>query len=233
MKLGVERLSASYGASRVLFDIAFEISAGETVALIGRNGAGKTSTLHAVMGVLPTRTGSIRVGDEDTVGLPPHRIARLGLGLVPETRRVFGDLTVEENLEAGVKPGPGPMNWSVEDAFERFPPLQKVRHSKGSWLSGGEQQILAIARTLLGNPAIVLLDEPTEGLAPRIVDVLADHLQAVREAGVGILLAEQNLHFVSEVAQRAYVLDKGVVHYEGSPQSLLDNEEVRRAHLAV
>lgn len=219
--LEVAGLNARYGASHVLFDVDLEVGAGETVALVGRNGAGKTTTLGCVMGMSAiAKTGSIRVNGVQTLGMGAHEIARLGVGLVPEGRRVFGSLTVEENLLAalgsakrgaanrdGEQRGGG---WSVERVFEVFPLLAEVRRSKGAWLSGGEQQILAIARALVANPSVLLLDEPSEGLAPRMVETLIEQLVAVRGAGLAILLAEQHAGLVEELASRVYTLERGV-----------------------
>jgi branched-chain amino acid transport system ATP-binding protein len=231
--LQVRGLNAFYGTSHVLFDVALDVRAGETVALIGRNGAGKTTALHSLMGIIARRSGSVRLDGEETIGLQPHRIARLGVGLVPEGRRVFGELTVEENLQVAVRPSATDRRWTQEEVFDVFPLLANVRHSKGAWLSGGEQQVLAIARALVGEPRLLLLDEPTEGLAPRVVETLSEQLRRVQRAGPAMLLAEQHLGLVGELAARAYVIDRGVIRYEGAPQELLANEEIRRAHLSL
>jgi branched-chain amino acid transport system ATP-binding protein len=231
--LRVRGLNAFYGASHVLFDVDLEVKAGETVALIGRNGAGKTTALHSVMGMIQRRSGSVALDGRETIGLPSHRIARLGVGLVPEGRRVFGELTVEENLRVAVRPGAVERRWTLEEVFDVFPLLANVRRSKGAWLSGGEQQVLAIARALVGGPRVLLLDEPTEGLAPRIVETLSEQLRRIQRAGLAMLLAEQHLGLVGELAARAYVLDRGVIRYQGAPRELLANEEIRRAHLSL
>lgn len=217
----IEGLNARYGASHVLFDVDLEVSAGETVALVGRNGAGKTTTLQSVMGMAGiTRTGSIRVDGRETIGMPAHRIARLGVGLVAEGRRVFGSLTVEENLlvAAGSAKRAGSNEsgssresaWSLERVFDVFPLLAGVKGSRGVWLSGGEQQVLAIARALVADPKVLLLDEPSEGLAPRVVETLIEQLVAVQGAGLAMLLAEQHVGLVAELASRVYVLERGV-----------------------
>lgn len=216
----IKGLNARYGASQVLFDLDLTVGAGETVALVGRNGAGKTTTLQSIMGMSAiTRTGSIRVDGQETIGMPAHRIARLGVGLVPEGRRVFGSLTVEENLRvaAGSERRSGSTDhgnsadgvWSLERVFGVFPLLAAVRGSKGAWLSGGEQQVLAIARALVAGPKVLLLDEPSEGLAPRLVETLVEQLQAVQGAGLAVLLAEQHAEVVKELASRVYALDRG------------------------
>jgi branched-chain amino acid transport system ATP-binding protein len=220
--LEIRGLNARYGASHILFDLDLEVAAGETVALVGRNGAGKTTTLQSVMGMAGiTRSGSIKVDGRETIGLPAHRIARLGVGLVAEGRRVFGSLTVEENLlvSAGtarrtVSSGnevSAESAWPLERVFDVFPLLAEVRDSKGAWLSGGEQQVLAIARALVANPRVLLLDEPSEGLAPRVVETLLEQLARVRSAGLAMLLAEQHTGLVEELASRAYVLDRGII----------------------
>ncbi len=218
--LEIRGLNARYGASHILFDLDLEVAAGETVALVGRNGAGKTTTLQSVMGMGGImRTGSIKVDGRETIGLPAHRIARLGVGLVPEGRRVFGSLTVEENLLVSARTakhavsseGSEESAWPLERVFEVFPLLAEVKDSKGAWLSGGEQQVLAIARALVADPRVLLLDEPSEGLAPRLVETLIEQLARVRSAGLAMLLAEQHAGLVAELASRAYVLDRGAI----------------------
>jgi branched-chain amino acid transport system ATP-binding protein len=257
MRLAVQGLRASHGSSQVLFGVDMEVHDGETVALIGRNGAGKTTTLHCIMGIMSARSGSILVDDRQTVGLSPHRIARLGVGLVPQGRRVFAELTVEENLRAGMRtrafahsgsralraPAAGAQNegaseggihrWTLDELFEVFPLLEQVRQSKGGWLSGGEQQVLSIARALISNPGILLLDEPTEGLAPRVVETLSEQLQRIKQAGLTMLLAEQHLGLVGDLATRAYVIDRGVVRAEGEPAALLGDPQIRHAYLSL
>lgn len=226
-KLQIRGLNARYGASHVLFDVDLEVGTGETVALVGRNGAGKTTTLRCVMGMAGiARSGSIVVEGRETIGLAAHRIARLGVGLVPEGRRVFGSLTVEENLRVAAGSGRRALSssaredareseWPPERVFEVFPLLAKVRASKGAWLSGGEQQVLAIARALVANPGLLLLDEPSEGLAPRVVETLVEQLKTVQGAGLAMLLAEQHAGLVRELASRTYVLERGVARPAG------------------
>jgi branched-chain amino acid transport system ATP-binding protein len=221
--LEIKGLNARYGASHVLFDVDLEVGAEETVALVGRNGAGKTTTLQCVMGMAGiARTGSIKVDGKETIGMPAHGIARLGVGLVPEGRRVFGSLTVEENLlvAAGTgkrlgsdERGSSKENaWPSERVFDVFSLLAEVKGSKGAWLSGGEQQVLSIARALVANPRILLLDEPSEGLAPRVVETLVEQLKMVQGAGLTMLLAEQHAGLVKELASRVHVLERGVIH---------------------
>lgn len=225
--LEIRGLNAWYGASQVLFDLDLAVGRGEIVALVGRNGAGKTTTLQSIMGMGGvTRTGSIRMGGVETIGLPAHRIARLGVGFVPEGRRVFGSLTVEENLRVAAgsarhagsdgaqTPGgsASESEWSLERVFEMFPLMAAVRDSKGTWLSGGEQQVLAIARALVANPGLLLLDEPSEGLAPRVVETLIEQFGMVMGAGIGVLLAEQHIGLVTELANRVYALERGVAY---------------------
>ena len=238
MRLDISGLSANYGASQVLFGLDVHVRDGETVALLGRNGAGKTTALHCVMGVIGSRSGSILVDGRQTIGLASHRIARLGVGLVPQGRRIFADLTVEENLRAGVRPAGSDAShdrrrWTLDELLDVFPLLAKVRKSKGGWLSGGEQQVLAIARALISSPGILLLDEPTEGLAPRVVETLTEQLLRIKGTGLTMLLAEQHVGLVGELASRAYVIDRGAVRVEGEPALLLADEEIRHAYLSL
>ncbi len=238
MRLDISGLNASYGSSQVLFGLDMHVQDGETVALIGRNGAGKTTALHCVMGMIGSRSGSVLVDERQTIGLASHRIARLGVGLVPQGRRIFADLTVEENLRAGIRPasssvGRDRRRWTLEELLDVFPLLAKVRKSKGGWLSGGEQQVLSIARALISSPGILLLDEPTEGLAPRVVETLTEQLLRIKNAGLTMLLAEQHVGLVGELASRAYVIDRGLVRVEGEPALLLADAEIRHAYLSL
>lgn len=233
MKLSVGQLQAWHGSSQALFGIDLHVDGGETVALIGRNGAGKSTTLLCAIGALARRSGSVAIDGRETIGLSAHRIARLGVALVPQGRRIFRELTVEENLRAGVRPVTTGGAWSLERLFEVFPLLAGVRSSKGGWLSGGEQQVLAIARALIADPKLLLLDEPTEGLAPRVVETLTQQLLEVQRAGLTILLAEQHLGLVRELAGRAYVIDRGVIRAEGTPTRLLADERIRHAYLSL
>jgi branched-chain amino acid transport system ATP-binding protein len=201
-------LCAGYGAAQVLFDVNLEARGGEVVALLGHNGAGKSTTLKTIMGLLPLQSGRVAFDGRDIAGLQPYEIARLGLGYVPEDRRIFSELTVAENLEVGRK-GTGP--WSEERLFALFPALGRMRGRRGGEMSGGEQQMLCIARTLAGNPAAVLLDEPSEGLAPVVVDAIAKAIGELKRSGLTVLLAEQSERFTERVADRAYRLEKGVI----------------------
>ncbi len=231
--LAVSGLNAFYGAAHILFDLAFEVRAGEVVALMGRNGAGKSTTLKSVMGLIERKTGAISFAGEDISHVRPHEIARLGLGYVPEDRRIFTDLTVAENLEVGRQPARSDEAWTPERLFELFPNLAEARHRLGGRLSGGEQQMLTVARTLMGNPRLILLDEPSEGVAPIIVDAMADMMLALKKTGVAIVLSEQNLPFAELVSDRAYVIEKGEMRFSGTMRDLSANEELRRAHLEV
>ena len=210
--LEVRRLNAGYGRARVLFDIDLDAERGEVVALLGRNGAGKSTTLKAIMGLVSPLSGEVIFDDKNLKNLEPHQIARLGLGFVPEDRRIFTDLTVAENLEVGRQPprGGAPV-WTEEKLFALFPALAALRERPGARMSGGEQQMLCIARTLAGNPSAVLLDEPSEGLAPVVVEQVAKAIVELKRAGVTVLLAEQSQHFAGRVADRAYLLEKGVI----------------------
>jgi branched-chain amino acid transport system ATP-binding protein len=237
--LDVRTLQAWYGAAHILFDITLQVKRGEVVALMGRNGAGKSTTLKSIMGMVARRSGSVAFLGQDISRGEPHRIAAMGLGYVPEDRRIFTDLTVMENLEVGKQPprkGPdGRMipPWTPERLFQLFPNLGEMRNRPGGRMSGGEQQMLTVARTLMGNPTLVLLDEPSEGVAPVIVEGMAHMILELKAAGVSILLSEQNLHFAELVSDRAYVLEKGQIRYQGTMQELAADDEVRRAYLSM
>jgi branched-chain amino acid transport system ATP-binding protein len=233
--LAVSGLNAYYGAAHILFDLGFEVRAGEVVALMGRNGAGKSTTLKSIMGLIERRTGAIAFAGADISHARTYDIARLGLGFVPEDRRIFTDLTVLENLEVGRQPlrDRTQQVWTPERLFELFPNLAEARHRLGGRLSGGEQQMLSVARTLMGNPLLILLDEPSEGVAPIIVDAMADMMIALKQTGVAIVLSEQNLPFAELVSDRAYVIEKGEVRFSGTMHDLSSNEELRRAYLEV
>ena len=210
--LEVRGLRAGYGRAQVLFDVDLEVRAGEVVALLGRNGAGKSTTLKAIMGLVPATAGEVRFEGRELRALEPYEIARLGLGYVPEDRRIFTDLTVAENLEVGRQPPrAGAPDWSEHRLFELFPALAPLRERRGARMSGGEQQMLCIARTLAGNPRAVLLDEPSEGLAPVVVEHVARAIGKMKQAGVAVLLAEQSRHFTERVADRTVLLETGII----------------------
>jgi branched-chain amino acid transport system ATP-binding protein len=237
--LEAKGLNAWYGAAQILFDVDLQVNRGEVVALMGRNGAGKSTTLKALMGLLAKRKGTIGFLGQDVSKAEPHDVARLGLGYVPEDRRVFADLTVMENLEVGKQParrwpdGSAAPVWTPERLFKLFPNLGEMPERPGGRMSGGEQQMLTVARTLMGNPFVVLLDEPSEGVAPVIVEQMAQMILELKAQGVSILLSEQNMHFAELVSDRAYVLEKGQIRYQASMAELSVNEEVRRAYLSV
>ena len=237
--LEAKSLNAWYGAAQILFDVDLQVNRGEVVALMGRNGAGKSTTLKALMGLLAKRRGAITFLGRDVSKAEPHDVARAGLGYVPEDRRVFADLTVMENLEVGKQPArlwadgtPAPV-WTAEKLFKLFPNLGEMPDRPGGRMSGGEQQMLTVARTLMGNPYVVLLDEPSEGVAPVIVEQMAQMILELKAQGVSILLSEQNMHFAALVSDRAYVLEKGQIRYQASMAELAADEEVRRAYLSV
>jgi branched-chain amino acid transport system ATP-binding protein len=231
--LSAEGLVAGYGPAQVLFGVDLTLARGEVAALMGRNGAGKSTTLKALIGLLPPRGGRVRFAGQDITGWAPFRIARLGLGYVPEDRRIFSDLTVAENLEVGRRPARGGRDaWTPERLFAVFPNLATLRTRRASAISGGEQQMLTIARTLMGNPDAVLLDEPSEGLAPVIVEQMADAVLRMKREGIAVLLSEQNLDFAAAVADRAYVIEKGSIRFSG-PMSALETDEAAQAFLAV
>jgi len=232
--LDVRRLRAFYGRAQILFDISLDVRRGEVVALMGRNGAGKSTTLKAIMGLVEASAEAIAFKGQSIAGLPAFRIARTGLGYVPEERRIFTDLTVYENLEIGRRaPEDGRAPWSPERLFAIFPNLAEMKGRQASAMSGGEQQMLTIARTLMGNPETVLLDEPSEGLAPVIVEEMAEAVIRMKEEGIAVLLSEQNLHFASAVSDRAVVIEKGAVRFAGTMDELAANDAVRAAYLSV
>jgi branched-chain amino acid transport system ATP-binding protein len=237
--LTVERLSAWYGAARILYDLSFEVSRGEVVALMGRNGAGKSTTMKTIMGLMAQRQGRVRFNGEDISGRKSFEIARRGLGFTPEDRRIFVDLTVMENLDVGRQPArrfadgsPAP-SWTSEQLFTLFPNLAEMPERLGGRMSGGEQQMLTVARTLMGNPLLVLLDEPSEGVAPLIVEQMAHAILKLKKQGLSILLSEQNIHFAQLVSDRVYVLEKGQIHWQGSVAELDTNLDVQRTYLTV
>ena len=237
--LQAKGLCAWYGAAQILYDVNIDVGRGEVVALMGRNGAGKSTTLKALTGMLDKRRGSVTFMGTDISNSEPHHAGRLGLGYVPEDRRIFTDLTVMENLEVGrQKPrhwpdGTATPVWTPERLFKLFPNLGEMPNRLGGSMSGGEQQMLTVARTLMGNPYLVLLDEPSEGVAPVIVEQMVQTILELKSQGVSILLCEQNMHFAELVSDRAYVLEKGQICYQASMAELSSNVEVRRAYLSV
>jgi branched-chain amino acid transport system ATP-binding protein len=231
--LELHDVCAGYGDGHALFGISLRVEPGEAVCLLGRNGAGKSTTLKSIMGLVPLARGRIRFLERDLHGLRTYQRSRLGLGYVPEDRRIFPELSVCENLEAARKPGEGTSGWTLERIFTLFPALQSMQQRPGGLLSGGEQQMLSIARTLMGNPRLLLLDEPSEGLAPRIVAMLREQITRLKAEGLTILLCEQNLRFATALCERVYVIDTGQVRFDGTFKELEGNADVKRAHLMV
>lgn len=232
--LEVKEIITRYGQSQVLHGVSLEVGHGEVVALLGRNGVGKTTTFRSIMGLTPPRSGSIRLKGMDLGGKKSYEIARMGIGYVPDDRRIFPDLTAEENLEMArrlAKKTGGP--WTLARVYQTFPVLEGVKASKGTTLSGGEQKMLAIGRGLMKNPEILLLDEPSEGLAPLVVRNLAEIIPQIQKSGVTLLLADQNIKFCRKVAGRGYIMEKGMIQYEGAMDEIWQNEEVVRKYLAV
>ncbi len=232
--LKVDQIDTFYGQSHVLQGISLLIREGEVVSLLGRNGVGKTTTLRSIMGLTPPRSGKIFLNSTDIVGKPPFQIAKMGIGYVPDDRRIFPDLTLFENLELARRlSSKGKIRWTLEKVYELFPVFIDLKSRKGTQLSGGEQKMLAIGRALMKNPALLLLDEPSEGLAPLIVQHLAEVTGRIREEGVTILLADQNLKFCRKTSDRGYILEKGVIHYEGIMEEIWQNEEIVKKYLVV
>ena len=228
---GVE---AWYGRAKILHGVGFSVGSGEVVALMGRNGAGKSTTMKTVMGLVPGPQGSIRFEGREIAGREPFQIARLGIGYVPEDRRVFSDLTVMENLEVGRQPPRrGAPHWTPGRLFDLFPNLGRMRDRPGGAMSGGEQQMLTIARTLMGNPRLLLLDEPSEGLAPVIVEAMAQTIRVLKGEGLSVLLSEQNLHFAGSIADRAVIIEKGLIRFDDTMAALKADEAARSQYLAV
>jgi branched-chain amino acid transport system ATP-binding protein len=237
--LTVEALNAWYGAAQILFDLSFEVGRGEVVALMGRNGAGKSTAMKTLMALIARRSGTVRFGGEDISQLRAYEIARRGLGFVPEDRRIFSDLTVLENLDVGRQPprrfpdgAPAPA-WTTDKLFAIFPNLSRMPDRRGAHMSGGEQQMLTVARTLMGNPLLVLLDEPSEGVAPVIVEQMANTIVELKKEGLSVLLSEQNIHFAELVSDRAYVLEKGQLRWQGRMADLARDTAAQRSLLSV
>ena len=233
--LEVSDLYTAYGLSQILFGVSLSVEKGECVALLGRNGVGKTTTLRSIMGLTAPYRGSVRYNGVDITGRPAYQVAKLGLGFVPEERRIFPDLTVQQNLEVARKPAASAhaKEWTVEAVFETFPTLADLAGRKGGYLSGGEQQMLTIGRTLMGNPDLLLLDEPSEGLAPLIVRDLGRQIGRLKEQGLTILLCEQNAKVAIKLSDRADSLEKGQVRFAGSIEALHANDDVRRQYLGL
>ena len=232
--LAVKDLHAFYGRAHILHGVSLEANAGEVVALLGRNGAGKSTTMKAIMGLVAPARGEVSFAGERIDRLPPYRIARLGLGYVPEERRIFTELSVMENLEVGRQPArDGAPAWTEDKLFALFPNLGRMRERPGGRMSGGEQQMLTIARTLMGNPKCVLLDEPSEGLAPIIVQEMALSIRALKREGLSVLLCEQNLRFCEAIADRAYIIEKGQIRFGGTMAELAANSSLREQYLSV
>ncbi|MGC8603404.1 MAG: ABC transporter ATP-binding protein [Desulfomonilaceae bacterium] len=231
--LQVDGIHTFYGLSHILFGVSLTVTKGEIVALLGRNGAGKSTTMKSIMGLAPPRSGAIRFKDENITTRKPYLIARMGIGFVPDDRRVFFDLTVDENLEISERQTDKPDSWNRDRVYDFFQPLKHVRFRKAGLLSGGEQQMLTIGRALVTNPELLLLDEPTEGLAPMIVDMLEQRIQALRADGLTILLAEQNQKTAFRLSDRGYILDNGAIKHHGAINQLRDNEEVMKKYLLV
>ena len=235
--LQLAEVNTYYGKSHVLFDVSLKVSQGEIVALLGRNGVGKTTTLRTIIGLTPPAGGSIRYKGAEMAGQKPHQIALAGIGFVPEERWIFPTLSVRQNLIMGIKPGQYGKEirggWTIDRCYEYFPSLKARQNSKGGVLSGGEMQMLAIARTLMGNPELILVDEPTEGLAPIIVTVVSEVIKQIHASGTTVLLVEQKLPLVMGLAQRIYIMSKGTIQWEGTPEGLREQEDIRKEYLEV
>jgi branched-chain amino acid transport system ATP-binding protein len=235
MILEVKDINTFYGTSHILFDVSLSIDSGEIVCLLGRNGAGKTTTVRSIIGLTPPQSGSIHFHEEEMRGKPPYYIAKKGMGYVPDNRLIFPDLTVRENLELAYKVPKnfGGQPWSVDRIYELFPLLMKLDSNLGGYLSGGEQQALTVGRTLMGNPDLLLLDEPVEGLAPLVVKDLGRQIVKLKDMGETILFSEQNVKFATMTAERAFVIDKGKIRYQGSIEELSTNEEIKKKYLMI
>lgn len=233
MILEVRDLVTAYGLSLVIHGVSIDVAAGEVVCLLGRNGAGKTTTLRSIMGLTPPRSGRVAFKGEEITGRQPFEVARLGIGYVPDDRRIFPDLTVEENLEIVRRVTRRDGRWTIERVYQLFPVLTELRVNRGSGLSGGEQKMLAIGRALMGNPTLLILDEPSEGLSPLMVRTLIEAIRQIQEEGVTLLIADQNVKFARRVADRGYIMEKGNIRYSGRLEELWANEEIVRKYLAV
>jgi len=230
--LQVDAIHTYYGTSHILFGISFNVEKGEAVCLLGRNGAGKTTTFRSIIGLTPPKSGTIRFMGKEIAGRPPYRIARMGIGFVPDTRRIFPDLTVRQNILVARREKQGAI-WNLERIYSLFPKLKDLDAHMGTQLSGGEQQMLTIARTLMTNPNLLLLDEPGEGLAPLVVKSMGEQLMEIKELGITLLICEHNVGLAMALSDRGYVMDKGTIRFEGTVEVLKKNEEVRKKYLMV
>ena len=231
--LKVYGIHTFYGLSHILFDVSLNVKKGEVVCLLGRNGAGKTTTMKSIMGLTPPKQGRIIFKGAEITGKEPYILARKGIGYVPDDRRIFADLTVEENLEIAMRKTEAGEGWNKEKIYEIFPALQAIDCRKGGCLSGGEQKMLAVARALMGNPELLLLDEPTEGLAPVLVHALEEQIKRLKEVGLTVLLAEQNVRSALRLSDRGYIIDDGQIRYQGSIEELKQNDDIRKKYLLV
>lgn len=231
--LEISGVNTYYGTSHILFDVSLEVNEGEIVCLLGRNGAGKTTTLRTIMGLTPASAGSVLFDGAEIKGREPFEIARLGMGYVPDERIIFPDLTVRENLEVALKSGPNAFAWTVDKVYDLFPILAELDGNLGGYLSGGEQQMLTVGRTLMGNPSLLLLDEPVEGVAPIVVQELGQQIQKLKDMGMTILFSEQNLKFAHQISDRAYVIETGRIRFSGTMAELQDNREIQEKYLMI
>jgi branched-chain amino acid transport system ATP-binding protein len=232
MILEVKGIHTYYGTSHILFDVSIEIKEKESVCLLGRNGAGKTTTLKSIIGLTPPRSGSIKFNGQEIIGKPPYRIASMGIGFVPDDRRIFGDLTVRQNIMIARKEREGGV-WDLDRIYALFPKLKDLDSHMGGHLSGGEQQMLTIARTLMINPTLLLLDEPGEGLAPLVIETMKEQLGEIKKLGITMLICEHNVGLATGLGDRAYVMDKGTIRYQGTIEELRQNDEVREKYLMI
>ena len=234
-RLELKDVSTHYGTSHILFDVSLAVDEGEVVCLLGRNGAGKTTTIKTIMGLAQASSGEIEFAGSTLVGLQPHEIARLGVGYVPDERLIFPDLTVRENLEIATKKGigSGVEAWTVERIYEMFPALAPLDGNLGGYLSGGEQQMLTVGRTLMGNPSLLLLDEPVEGVAPIVVQELGRQIRKLKDMGLTILFSEQNLQFATKISDRAFIIEKGRIQFQGTIEELEKNNEIQEKYLMI
>jgi branched-chain amino acid transport system ATP-binding protein len=231
--LEVKGIHTFYGLSHILFEVSLSVEAGKVVCLLGRNGAGKSTTLKSIMGIAPPRKGSIRFKEVEIAGKQPFMLVRMGIGYVPDDRRIFADLTVEDNLEIAERKVGGEQEWNKERVFVLFPVLKDIASRSAGCLSGGEQKMLAIARALMGNPELLLLDEPTEGLAPLMVRAIEEQVSALKKTGLTVLLAEQNVKTTLKLSDRGYIIDNGTIRYHAPVEELKENEEVRKKYLLL